>query len=142
MKMKKVVAAVIVALSLNAGAQTTIKYPFGAATASSPAITPGAAAQPIVIANELTVATFSVAIDVNKTLNVSYPSTNQYSKAYTPSLGNVLYILITANGGGETVTAGTGFTFDVITLTLSKTYLLSFVYTGSGYNLITSTLQN
>ena len=141
--MKKLLSIIaIVAFTLNANAQSVVQAPFGPASVTTPSVTSKVTAQPLVINNYVVCATIS-SVDTNKVLSVSYPAMNQYTNSYAPKVGSILYLSITSDAtGSRVISKGTGFTFDNVTLTASKTYLMTFVNTGSTYNLISSTLQN
>lgn len=141
--MKKIIAIIaIFTLSVSVKAQSVVQYPFGSASATSPVVTSKVTAQPLIINNTVVMATIT-SVDTNKVLSVSYPAMNQYTNSYAPKVGSLLYLSITSDAvGSRVISKGTGFTFDSVTLTASKNYLMTFLYTGSTYNLISSTLQN
>lgn len=127
--MKKIfLLMMVMCLALSVSAQRGAKYPFGAATTKSVALTADTA---LVVTPVNTLEFVSVTADTNIVAHF----TNRYAAA-----GHQVYLKVAVDTiSNRTITFQTGIKGNTITMTKAKNYVIRAVHDGTQY-LVTSSL--
>lgn len=130
--MKKYILSLTLAVfALCANAQSTTKWPFGAADFQTPTVTSKATAQTITVTNNLTFADLGT-VDTNKVLTVAL-GTNYLGKTVTLDKGARLFVKWTSGTTARTLATSAGCSCLTQTGTTSKAWIAEFVYDGSTF---------
>lgn len=132
MKKFALIAIALLGFAFANAQVSNVKFPFGKSTILTSSndsltlsLTPKNTVEFVKVAN--------TTLDTNLTVNL----TTKYAEA-----GYILYLEVTADGTNRTLTFGTGMQGVALTVTASKTFLVTAIYDGSKYVVSTKTQVN